>query len=233
MQPFRLAAALAMLLSWAASADEIRTVAKDGVKPAHSIEAASVGVDFARGIVTFRMKLRGVADEARPAATGKFAGARVHALVWPTSLDPSIIGFEPKSGLLAFAVTVHPDFNDDPFFENDGAKWHSHWVVLGKDAACPGGLKVIDIPGDTKPRLPRTWPGVPLLIDSPGWRPRMEGGSVEVKVPFGSGADLAGARFDVVTAGLRVDASLHTPLLCVADVFHVASGDLGLPGKFD
>jgi hypothetical protein len=34
-----------------------------------------------------------------------------------------------------------------------------------------------------------------------------------------------------VTAGLRVNANVHAPLICVADVFDVASGDLSLPGK--
>ena len=32
-------------------------------------------------------------------------------------------------------------------------------------------------------------------------------------------------------AALRVNASVHSPLLCVAKVFKVGSGDLSLPGK--
>ena len=42
-----------------------------------------------------------------------------------------------------------------------------------------------------------------------------------------------GERFGrrTVTAGLRVNASVHAPLLCVVDVFKVASGNLSLPGK--
>jgi hypothetical protein len=43
--------------------------------------------------------------------------------------------------------------------------------------------------------------------------------------------NVEGVSFDGVTAGLRVNASVHAPLLCVADVFDVASGDLSLPGK--
>jgi hypothetical protein len=34
-----------------------------------------------------------------------------------------------------------------------------------------------------------------------------------------------------VTAALRVNTSMHNPLLRVVDVFKVASGDLLLPGK--
>ena len=39
------------------------------------------------------------------------------------------------------------------------------------------------------------------------------------------------ASFDGVTAGLRIDGNLHAPLLCVSNVFKVASGNLSLPGK--
>ena len=39
------------------------------------------------------------------------------------------------------------------------------------------------------------------------------------------------AGFDGVTAGMRVNVNVHAPLLCVTDVFDVASGDLSLPGK--
>ena len=35
---------------------------------------------------------------------------------------------------------------------------------------------------------------------------------------------------DGVTAALRVNESVHAPLLCLVDVFDVASGDLSLPG---
>ena len=35
----------------------------------------------------------------------------------------------------------------------------------------------------------------------------------------------------LVTAGLKVNGNLHAPLLCVDNVFKVASGNLSLPGK--
>ncbi len=46
-----------------------------------------------------------------------------------------------------------------------------------------------------------------------------------------SSSELIGVAFDGVTAGLRVNADLHAPLLCVVNVFDVASGDLSLPGR--
>ena len=188
----------------------------------------------------FHMAVSGKAGALKPSKNGKLAGASVFSYVWPTSLDPSVVGFEPKAGILAFAVTSHPDFDDTPLFDedgdgnpkNDGKLWHSHWVVLQPDEACgPKALKVVDIPEGSKPRLPRTWPGLPLLIDSPGWSPLFKNGTLQVRVPFDDIGAVTEAGFDGVTAGLRVNASMHAPLLCVANVFKVASGDLSLPGK--
>lgn len=190
----------------------------------------------------FHIAVSGKAGASKPARTGKLAGSRVFSYVWPTTLDPSAVGFDAKSGILAFAVTAHPDFDDTPLFDengdgnpdNDGNVWHSHWVVLQPDPACgKDALKVVDIPKDAKPRLPRTWPGLPILIDSPGYSPRFKGDTLEVRVPFDDVAALGTAGFDGVTAALRVNESVHSPLLCVAQVFKVGSGNLSLPGKVE
>lgn len=191
-------------------------------------------------VAVFHMAVSGMAGESKPAASGALANSQVFAYVWPTSLDSAEVGFESGAGILALAVTAHPDFDDTPLFDengdgklsNDGDVWHSHWVVLGPDEACgAGALKVVDIPEGTEPRLPRTWPGLPILIDSPGWDPVFTGETVEVRVAFDDIVKIEAASFDGVASGLRVNANVHAPLLCVTDVFDVASGDLSLPGE--
>jgi hypothetical protein len=79
--------------------------------------------------------------------------------------------------------------------------------------------------------LPKTWPGLPILLDSPGWNPTFSNDTIEVKVAFDPSTNLADVKYDGVTAGLRVNQSMHAPLLCVVDVMDIASGDLSLPGK--
>ncbi len=137
-------------------------------------------------------------------------------------------------------MTSHVDFDDTPLYDenadndpgNDGDVWHSHWVVLQPNEQCgEGALGVVDIPEGSVPKLPKTWPGLPILLDSPGWDPMFNGGTVEVKVAFDDIAEVAAASYDGVTAGLRVNQSVHAPLLCVVDVMDIASGDLSLPGK--
>lgn len=54
---------------------------------------------------------------------------------------------------------------------------------------------------------------------------------LEVRVSFDNIGQMGAAGFDGATATLRMKASVHDPLVCVVDVFKVASGNLSLPGK--
>lgn len=228
-----ISALLASLIPLTSNAHEIKSAAKDGVDPAFDISLAAATTDGA--MATFMLEVTGTAGSVLPAAIGALKGAKVNAYVWPTSLDPEIIGFAPKSGILALAITAHPDFDDTPLYDengdgdmaNDGKSWHSHWVVLEKDAACAAGLKVRDVaPGADM--LPKTAPGLPLAIDSPGMVPSMDGRMAKLTVPLSNAEN---ASFDGVTAELQVNAAGEKPLLCVIGVHDVASGDLSLPGK--
>ena len=224
--------------SAAADGTGIQSAQEDKITASFDILSAEVHRDGP--MVTFRMTTAGVAGSDKPEPAGALAGAPVMAYVWPTSLDPATVGFEGGTGILALVATIHPDFDDTPLTDetgdgkadNDGEAWHSHWVVLTPDEECgPGALKVRDIPEGEKPALPATWPGLPLFIDSPGYTPLFDGPEIELQVPLS--ADLAGVSYDGVTSALRVNANLHAPLLCVTDVFDVASGDLSLPGKIE
>lgn len=190
--------------------------------------------------VTFHMTMSGEAGSEMPSPAGSLGGAPVLSYVWPTSLDPATVGFEGKTGILALVATSHPDFDDTPLYDedgdgdptNDGTKWHSHWVVLTETEACgEGALAVRDIKDGETPALPATWPGLPIFIDSPGFTPLFDGPEIKINVGFADGAAIADASYDGVTAALKVNANVHAPLLCVTDVFDVASGDLSLPGK--
>lgn len=236
------AAVAAVIGAAATPAAAHEVVAAAGNAAAAPFDIVHTSVATEGGDVVFRMAVSGEAGASRPTPSGRLAGSAVYSYVWPTSLDSAAVGFEPGQGILAFAVTSHPDFDDTPRqdengdgrADNDGDLWHSHWVVLTRDEACgPGALKVKDIPEGAKPRLPETWPGLPILIDSPGYPPALGGRTVEVRVPLARLGAARGASFDGVTAGLRVNASVHAPLVCVADVFDVASGDLSLPGRIE
>lgn len=216
-------------LSAGASAHDIKVAGNQAVTASFDIVETRIVTDHGHAI--FRTRVRADAGEATPQATGKFEGSEVYAYVWPTSLNSADVGFDKDQGIVALAVTFHPDFDDAAKGARNRDRWHPHWVVLNEDKACPGGLKVKDIPEGAKPRLPETWPGAPILIDSPEYKTELKADLVEVHIPLEDIGALATASFDGVTAGLRIDANLHAPLLCVTNVFKVASGNLSLPGK--
>ena len=215
-----------------ASAHEIKAPQDPSQPAAFDIIQASASTDGR--IATFVMEVTGQAGSVIPSAIGKLPGAKVESYVWPTRLDPQSVGFDAGSGILALAVTAHPDFDDTPLFDensdgdpaNDGAGWHAHWVVLTKETACGAGLKVRDIsPGNDV--LPDTAPGLPIALDSPGMSPLIKGSQVRISVPI-KHAENAG--FDAVTAELQVNETGTAPLLCVSSVHKIASGDLGFRG---
>lgn len=222
-------AALALALPDAASAQAITSPVQPAEVAAFDIVRTDVVADGAD--VVFTMQVRGDAGEVRPKAAGQFAGSAVFSYVWPTTLDSATVGFDGGQGILALAVTFHPDFDDAAFGGANRHVWHPHWVVLVPDEACgSGALKVRDIPAGTTPKVPATWPNVPLLIDSPAYPTQLGDDTVTVRVPAEVIGAPAGVRFDGVTSALLVNANLHAPLLCISDVFDVASGDLSLPG---
>ena len=225
-------AAFAVLVPASAGAHDITAKPNPKVPAAFDVTRASATTDGR--LATFIMEVSGKAGSKKPKPIGKLKGAKVDAYVWPTKLDPSAVGFAKGSGILALAITAHPDFDDTPLYDengdgildNDGADWHSHWVVLSKDAACAGGLKVRDVsPG--KDILPATAPGLPIALDSPGMSPLIKGATIRITVPV-KGAE--NVNFDAVAAKLQVHKEGKTPLLCVTGTYKVASGNLSLPG---
>ena len=224
---------LGIFLSNAVAAHVISSPVDPQQTAAFDITRAEASTDGR--LLTFAMELAGVAGSVKPVPIGRLTGAKVESYVWPTSLDPATVGFDPESGILALAITAHPDFDDTPLFDenqdgdpaNDGADWHSHWVVLAEDKACAAGLKVRDVsPGQDL--LPATAPYLPIALDSPGMSPILVGRSARITVPV---SDAANVSFDAVTAELQVNEEGDAPLLCVTGVHDVASGDLSLPGK--
>lgn len=228
-----LLALCASVISPGLLAHPITSPVNNEIAPAFDISSASATTDGR--LMTFMMEVAGEAGSVKPAAIGTLKGAKVESYVWPTSLDPGVVGFDPDSGILALAITAHPDFDDTPLFDenqdgdpaNDGKDWHSHWVVLVEDTSCGAGLKVRDVsPGVDL--LPATAPLLPIALDSPGMSPILSGHTARVTVPVSETQDVS---FDAVTAELQVHVEGKAPLLCVTVVHDIASGDLSLPGK--
>ncbi len=183
------------------------------------------------------IQVEGKAGETYPLKRGQLDGAPVLGYVFPTSLKSTDVGFGKVDGIVALAITSHPDFDDtalwdengDGAYDNDGKVWHTHWVVLTADERVPGKLSVLQFKPEDKAVLPPTNPGMPMYMDSPGYTVVQDNNRIRVVLP----ADRIRAsafNFDAVTAYMQVNTSnQEKPMLGVYKVYSVASGDLSLP----
>lgn len=205
------------------------------------LELTGVQVDYMEDLdlLVFEQQVRGRVGQTVPMAKGALDGAPVLGYVFPTTLSPTDVGFGVTEGIVALAITSHPDFDDTPLWDedndrdytNDGVVFHSHWVVLHSDDRVPGGLAVKQFEeGNASVTLPPTNPGMPMYLDSPGFSVVLRGSTLRVLVPSARVNHKTDFKFDGVAAYMQVNTSDDTrPLLGVYAVYSVASGDLSLP----
>lgn len=190
-------------------------------------------------LLAFEQVVDGEISSVAVDSAGALDGAPVLGYVFPTTLQPTDVGFDSAEGIVALAATAHPDFDDTPLwdedndrdYENDGGTWHSHWVVLTPDERVPGGLAVQQFEqNDSSVVLPATNPGMPMYLDSPGFSVVVEGNTLRILVPAQRVNHVIDFNFDAVSAYMQVNTSdADRPLLGVYEVYSVSSGDLSLP----
>ena len=189
-------------------------------------------------LLVFEMEVEGLAGNTTPEPAGQMNGAPVLGYVFPTTLNPTDVGFGNAKGILAFAVTSHPDFDDTPLwdenndrnYENDGQIFHTHWVVLVDDDRVAGGLAVREFrKEDQSVVLPPTNPGMPMYLDSPGFSVVFQGHTFKVAVPAQRVNNKKAFNYDGVAAYMEVSTEKDQPMLGVYAVYEILSGDLSLP----
>ncbi len=203
------------------------------------IVKASVIHDTNINSTIWEINVKGNAGKTTPAPAGQLHGAPVLGYVFPTTLKPTDVGFNDTKGILALALTSHPDFDDTPLwdenndsiYDNDGIIWHPHWVVLHKDDRVEGGLSVKQFKKtDTSVKLPPTNPGMPMYMDSPGFQVITNKTSIKVVIPDYRINNQTDFKFDAVSAYMQVNTEIKDkPMLGVYKVYNVLSTDLSLP----
>lgn len=203
------------------------------------IDAVQVTHNADLGVTVWEISVIGTAGNTVPSPAGQLDGAPVLGYVFPTNLASTDVGFGKTDGIVALALTSHPDFDDTPLwdenndsvFDNDGVVWHPHWVILTEDKRVTGGLSVKQFKkADESVVLPPTNPGMPMYMDSPGYPVMTKNNTIKVVVPDYRINHKTSFNYDGVTAFMKVNTSLdNKPMLGVYEVFGVASGDLSLP----
>lgn len=214
--------------------------------PDFKIKSATVKVNKKLGLLEFEILVEGEAGRTVPKAVGKLDGAPVLGYVFPTTLKPEDVGFNATEGIVALALTSHPDFDDSPLWDenndgnytNDGLVWHPHWVVLVKDERVKGGLAVKEFAKDDKQvKLPPTAPPMPMYMDSPGFPVITEKNAIRVSVPLYRINNKTTFKFDAVACYMEVRTgegaghgeNMAMPMLGVYSIYSVLSGNLSLP----
>lgn len=207
----------------------------DAAEDPDTLDVTATGATYRSDVATFVMTIDAASAIATsiPDPAGALDGAPVLGYVFPTTIDPSEVGFVDASGILALAVTSHPDFDDTPLWDeslngeygDDGGVYHVHWAVLVDDADSAAGLSVP--PAGDIPRPPTS--PMPMLLDSPGFHAFARGEQLTVLVPGWHLPSTNTFNFDALTASMRVDASGAAPTLRVEQVHDILSGDLSLP----
>ncbi len=217
----------------------IAAIGVNAQNPDFKIKKTTVVFDSKLDQYIFEISVQGTAGNTTPKPAGQLNGAPVLGYVFPTTLKSGHVGFGDTPGIVALALTSHPDFDDTPLwdenwdaiYDNDGIVWHSHWVILVEDKRIAGGLSVKQFEkGDTSVILPPTNPGMPMYMDSPGFPVITSGNSIRVVVPGFRIRTEESFQFDGVTAYMKVNTEDTTkPMLGVYEVYSVSSGDLTLP----
>lgn len=223
----------------ACSNDDDNSTATPSVNSNFDIVNASAAYNDDYEQVVMTINVSGNAGATTPTPAGQLDGAPVLGYVFPTTLTANDVGFGNAEGIVAMALTSHPDFDDTPLWDenndsnyaNDGVEWHSHWVLLVNDDRVAGGLSVKQFEmGDTSVELPPTNPGMPMYMDSPGFQVVNSGNAIRVVIPIIMMNNKTSFNFDAVSAFMKVNTSdSNLPMLGVYEVYDVASGDLSLP----
>jgi hypothetical protein len=209
--------------------------------PSVQIKRVMVKYNEDLGSVVFRMELKGPPSRVIPKPAGNLDGAPVMGYVFPTTLKAVDVGMGNAEGIVALAITSHPDFDDTPLWDEDSngnysddkAIYHTHWVLLAKDDRVPGGLSVKEFKKEEKGIvLPPTNPGMPMYMDSPGHAVVEHGNNIQAVVPAYYMRNETAFSFDGVVCYMQVNTScMSRPMLGVYAVYSVASNDLSLPFK--
>jgi len=236
---------IALLLTGAFQAMACERCARYGESADFQIKSAQVVHNKKFGTLEFEITVAGKAGGTKPVPVGKLDMAPVLGYVFPTTLKAEDVGFSATEGIVALALTSHPDFDDSPLwdenmdgnFENDGIVWHPHWVVLVKDSRVKGGLSVKEHKKAATVKKPKTAPAMPMYMDSPGFPVVAQGNSITVSVPAFRVNNKVSFNFDAVACYMQVSApstemgEMDKPMLGVYTVYSVLSKNLSLPFK--
>jgi hypothetical protein len=180
------------------------------------------------------IKVKGKAGGTTPDSTGKMNGAGILSYLFPTNLKAEDIGFSKTEGIVALALSSHPDFDFSPLWDennngvynDDGRSWQAHWVILVKEARVGGGFAVKELnKDDQKITLPKTAAlNLPVYMDSPGFQVVIKDHTIKVVIPSYRVNNRIDFNFNAMTCYMTYNVSdPNLPLLGIRNIYYTAA----------
>jgi hypothetical protein len=186
------------------------------------------------------IKVKGEAGGTTPDSLGRMDGAGILSYLFSTSLKAEDIGFSKTEGVVALAITSHPDLevsplwdeNNNGVYNDDGRSWQAHWVILVKEARVGGGYAVKELnKEDQTIRLPKTAAlNLPVYMDSPGFQVVIKDHTIKVVVPAYRINNNVDFKFNAMTCYMTYNVTdPNLPLMGIRNVYYTASEKTALP----
>jgi len=186
------------------------------------------------------IKVKGKAGATTPDSLGKMDGAGIVSYLFLTDLKSEDIGFGKTDGIVALALTSHPDFdlsplwdeNNNGVYSDDGSTWQSHWVILTKEERVGGGYAVKELnKEDPTIKLPSTAAlNVPLYMDSPGFQVVTKDHTIKVVIPSYRINNKIDLKFNAVTCYMTYNITdPNLPRLGIRNIYYKASEEIQFP----
>jgi hypothetical protein len=186
------------------------------------------------------IKVKGKAGATMPDSLGNMDGAGIVSYLFPTNLKAEDIGFGKTEGIVALALTSHPDFDFSPLWDennngvynDDGRAWQSHWVILVKEARVGGGYAVKELnKEDHNIILPKTAAiNIPLYIDSPGFQVVIKDHTIKVVIPSYRINNKTDLKFNAMSCYMTYNLTdPNLPILGIRNIYYTASEKVLLP----
>lgn len=99
-------------LAFNCSNNDDRTSKTLNIAADFDITETSANYDNVLEQIVMRIDVAGIAGNTVPTPVGQLDGAPVLEYVFPTSLDAANVCFGDADGIVALALTSHPDFDD-------------------------------------------------------------------------------------------------------------------------
>jgi hypothetical protein len=227
-----------LLVSFIATASSLDTQACDKcyIYNSPNLEILSTKAIYNQDLkeLVLSMKVKGKAGATTPDSLGQINGAGILSYLFTTDLKAEDIGFGKTEGIVALALTSHPDFDFSPLWDennngvynDDGRSWQSHWIILVKEARVGGGYAVKELnKEDQTIKFPKTAASnVPIYMDSPGFQVVIKDHMIKVIIPSYRINNKIDFKFNAMTCYMTYNVSdPNLPMLGIRNIYYTAS----------